>query len=57
MIEKYFRTTRDYEGPTVAQHIKAALDAALEDEEELVVDASKLSKRKLAFFIFFHDLL
>ncbi|KAL5272625.1 hypothetical protein ACHWQZ_G000735 [Mnemiopsis leidyi] len=40
------RTTRDYEGPTVAPHIKAALDAALEDEEELVVDAGKLNKRE-----------
>lgn len=29
------RTTRDYEGPTVAPRVQAALDAALQDEEDL----------------------
>lgn len=29
------RTTRDYEGPTVAPGIQAALDAALQDEEDI----------------------
>lgn len=34
------RTTRDYEGPTVAPRIQAALDAALQDEDDLILDAS-----------------
>ena len=29
------RTTRDYEGPAVAPRIQAALDAALQDEDDL----------------------
>ena len=33
------RTTRDYEGPTVAPKVQAALDAALQDEEDLTLDA------------------
>lgn len=37
------RTTRDYEGPTVAPRVQAALDAALQDEEELAIDASASS--------------
>lgn len=32
------RTTRDYEGPNLAPHLQAALDTALKDEEEIVVD-------------------
>ena len=32
------RTTRDYEGPAVAPKIQAALDAALQDEEDIDVD-------------------
>ena len=32
------RTTRDYEGPTIAPKIQAALDAALQDEEDIDVD-------------------
>ena len=34
------RTTRDYEGPAVAPRIQAALDAALQDEDDLTLDAS-----------------
>ncbi|XP_064600484.1 kinesin-like protein KIF3B isoform X2 [Liolophura sinensis] len=34
------RTTRDYEGPTVAPRVQAALDAALQDEEDLDIDGS-----------------
>ncbi|CAH2303053.1 kinesin KIF3B [Pelobates cultripes] len=34
------RTTRDYEGPAVAPKVQAALDAALQDEEDIQVDAS-----------------
>ena len=34
------RTTRDYEGPTIAPRIQAALDAALQDEDDLTLDAS-----------------
>ncbi|KAK3750121.1 hypothetical protein QZH41_008778, partial [Actinostola sp. cb2023] len=33
------RTTRDYEGPAVAPRVQAALDAALQDEEDLTLDA------------------
>ena len=34
------RTTRDYEvGPLMAPTLQDALDAALQDEEEMVVDA------------------
>ncbi|XP_077978073.1 kinesin-II 95 kDa subunit-like [Glandiceps talaboti] len=32
------RTTRDYEGPTVAPRVQAALDAALQDEEDIDLD-------------------
>ncbi|KAK7098411.1 kinesin-like protein KIF3B [Littorina saxatilis] len=32
------RTTRDYEGPTVAPKVQAALDAALQDEEDIDID-------------------
>ena len=34
------RTTRDYEGPTLAPHLQAALDTALKDEEDIEVDDS-----------------
>ncbi|KAL3841790.1 hypothetical protein ACJMK2_019899 [Sinanodonta woodiana] len=34
------RTTRDYDGPTVAPRIQAALDAALQDEEDIDIDGS-----------------
>ncbi|XP_029470586.1 kinesin-like protein KIF3B isoform X2 [Rhinatrema bivittatum] len=34
------RTTRDYEGPAVAPKVQAALDAALQDEDDIQVDAS-----------------
>ena len=32
------RTTKDYESPTLAPHLQAALDTALRDEDELEVD-------------------
>lgn len=42
------RTTRDYEGPTVAPKVQAALDAALQDEEDVTLDADVLlSKNKV----------
>ncbi|XP_069740063.1 kinesin-like protein KIF3B isoform X2 [Narcine bancroftii] len=34
------RTTRDYEGPAIAPKVQAALEAALQDEDDLQVDAS-----------------
>uniref|UniRef100_A0A8C2YUR2 Kinesin-like protein n=1 Tax=Chinchilla lanigera TaxID=34839 RepID=A0A8C2YUR2_CHILA len=34
------RTTRNYEGPAIAPKVQAALDAALQDEDEIQVDAS-----------------
>ncbi len=33
------RTTREYEGPLVAPSLQAALDAAMQEEEEMVFDA------------------
>ncbi|KAL5471016.1 hypothetical protein EMCRGX_G029088 [Ephydatia muelleri] len=38
------RTTRDYEGPVIAPQLQAALDAALEDDEELTIDATSFKK-------------
>lgn len=38
------RTTRDYEGPTVAPGIQAALDAALQDEEDINIGEAKCVK-------------
>jgi len=32
------RTTRDYEGPSVAPKIQAVLDAALEDEGDIDIE-------------------
>ena len=32
------RTTKDYESPTLAPHLQAALDNALKDEDEIVID-------------------
>ena len=32
------RTTRDYTGPEVAPKIQAALDAALQDEDDIDID-------------------
>ncbi|XP_038606447.1 kinesin-like protein KIF3B [Tachyglossus aculeatus] len=37
------RTTRDYEGPTVSPRVQAALEAALQEEGEIQVDASGLA--------------
>ncbi|NP_001081489.1 kinesin family member 3B S homeolog [Xenopus laevis] len=34
------RTTRDYEGPAIAPKVQAALEAALQDEDDIQVDAS-----------------
>ena len=33
------RTTHEYEGPLIAPNVQAALDAALQDEEEITVNA------------------
>ena len=33
------RTTSDYEGPTVSASIQAVLDKAVQDEEEITIDA------------------
>ena len=34
------RTTKDYEGPLVAPRVQEALDAALQDQDEITIDAS-----------------
>ena len=34
------RTTREYEGPAMAPTLQDALDAALQDEEEMIIDAA-----------------
>ncbi|XP_028399577.1 kinesin-II 95 kDa subunit-like [Dendronephthya gigantea] len=39
------RTTKDYEGPAVAPRVQAALDAALQDEEDITLDANALLSR------------
>uniref|UniRef100_A0A1B6D848 Kinesin-like protein n=1 Tax=Clastoptera arizonana TaxID=38151 RepID=A0A1B6D848_9HEMI len=39
-METFVRTTRDYEGPTVAPVIKSVLEAALKGEEDIDVDAT-----------------
>ncbi|KAJ7413394.1 putative Polycomb group protein ASXL1 [Willisornis vidua] len=39
-LDKPSRTTRDYEGPAIAPKVQAALEAALQDEDEIQVDAS-----------------
>lgn len=40
------RTTRDYEGPTLAPHLQQALDNALKDEEDIELDEPLVSKSK-----------
>ncbi|XP_042197725.1 kinesin-like protein KIF3B isoform X2 [Callorhinchus milii] len=42
------RTTRDYEGPAIAPKVQAALEAALQDEDELQVDASTFDPQRSA---------
>lgn len=37
------RTTRDYEGPSIAPKIQAVIDAALEDEGDIDIDDSQIS--------------
>lgn len=37
------RTTRDYEGPAVAPKIQAALDAALQDEDDIDISSKWVS--------------
>ncbi|KAH9500474.1 Kinesin-like protein kif3b [Bulinus truncatus] len=39
------RTTRDYEGPTVAPRVQAALDAALQDEDDIEINGSLFSSK------------
>jgi kinesin family protein 3/17 len=39
------RTTRDYEGPSIAPKIQAVLDAALEDEGDIDIDDSALASK------------
>lgn len=54
------RTTRDYEGPAIAPKVQAALDAALQDEDEIQVDASSFesttNKKSKARWVTFDDL-
>ena len=44
------RTTRDYEGPTIAPKIQAALDAALQDEEDIDVDGRFVVNAQYKYF-------
>ncbi|CAF1055805.1 unnamed protein product [Brachionus calyciflorus] len=39
------RTTRDYESPTLAPHLQAALDTALKDEEDIEIDEPKAKQK------------
>lgn len=45
-LEQLARTTRDYEGPAVAPAIKSVLQAALQVEEDIDVDAASPTFRK-----------
>ena len=57
------RTTRDYESPTLAPHLQAALDTALKDEDDIEVDEPYVAnnifliyfceQKLLKFFFFF----
>ena len=38
------RTTRDYEAPTMTSSLQAALDVALQEEEEMMFDAKYVLK-------------
>lgn len=38
------RTTKDYEGPTVAPRVQAALDAALQGEDDIDIDGGSVKK-------------
>jgi kinesin family protein 3/17 len=40
------RTTRDYEGPSIAPRIQAVLDAAMEDEGDIEIDDSQFGDSK-----------
>ncbi|XP_059177349.1 kinesin-like protein KIF3B [Physella acuta] len=42
------RTTRDYEGPAVAPRVQAALDAALQDEDDIEINGSMFSSKSSA---------
>ena len=44
-LDMPIRTTRDYEGPTVAPRVQAALDAALQDEDDIDIDGSLFSSK------------
>ena len=46
------RTTRDYEGPTIAPKIQAALDAALQDEEDIDVDGRFVVNIQIQILLF-----
>ena len=35
------RTTRDYEGPAIAPKVQAAIDTALQEEEDIDIDGSR----------------
>uniref|UniRef100_U3JS97 Kinesin-like protein n=1 Tax=Ficedula albicollis TaxID=59894 RepID=U3JS97_FICAL len=39
-LDRPSRTTRNYEGPAIAPKVQAALEAALQEEDEIQVDAS-----------------
>jgi len=44
-LDMPIRTTRDYESPTVAPRVQAALDAALQDEDDIDIDGSLFSSK------------
>ncbi|RMZ98288.1 kinesin KIF3B, partial [Brachionus plicatilis] len=51
------RTTRDYESPTLAPHLQAALDTALKDEDEIEIDNSAALKLCLLIYKLFFTLI
>ncbi|XP_075218929.1 kinesin-like protein KIF3B [Lycorma delicatula] len=44
-LEKLGRTTRKYEGPTVSPSIRSVMEAALQVEDDIDVDAAPITKR------------
>ena len=46
------RTTRDYESPTVAPKVQAALDAALQEDDDLDIDGGYVHFSSLEIHLF-----
>jgi kinesin family member 3B len=47
-LDMPIRTTKDYESPTLAPHLQAALETALKDEDDMEIDDKKINSKKTA---------